>query len=93
MVLMEGLKRTELYGNANTFVTESGGGFNAGGFGEDAFAGRTRSIDVKIGTTFLDVRDCVSKVFESWIRLNAENRDFGRYDALESPKSEDYQRS
>lgn len=73
MVLMEGLKRTELYGNANTIITESGGGFGAGAFGEDAFAGNRRSINVKIGATFLDVRECVSKVFESWIRLNAEN--------------------
>lgn len=73
MVLTDGLKRTELYGNANTTVTIMSGGFGDGAFGEDAFAGDTRSINVKIGGTFHDVRECVSKVFDAWTRLNAEN--------------------
>jgi hypothetical protein len=73
MVLTDGLKRTELYGNANTAVSETGGGFSAGAFGEDAFATITRSITVKIGEAFFDVRECVSKVHESWVKLNTEN--------------------
>jgi hypothetical protein len=73
MILDSNRSRTTLYGNADTVVREATDVFGGAAFGEVPFGGSVRSIHVKIGDQFHEVRLCVRAVFERWQTLNAVN--------------------
>jgi hypothetical protein len=73
MVLDQNRSRTNLYGNANTEVQQSGGPLGSGPLGSGPLGGSSSSIVVKIDSQFHDVKDCVIAVHGAWRNLLNEN--------------------